>query len=251
MDKEIIYNNIESYLLGTMNSKAKAEFEDQLNNDEELRKELELHRAIQSELSEDVIDLSTKLSKLSTESKLQVTNKKPKSAKRLSLIIRYASLAAVFALGLIFLPKLFQPSLQADQIYASNYELYPMALNQRSNEPDNNSTELNIAIQSYLDKNYKDATIQFDGLYKLEKNDVYLLYKGSAQQASGELKDAIISYDEIIKKADAKYIQQALWYRALALLESGEVNLAKTAFESLGSSHYKNEEVKKILKALQ
>ena len=250
MENEAKYDNIEAYIQDTLSADERIKFEEELASNSELRKELELHKDLHGEFTSDVLDLRTKLSEITNQkSALKVV--KSKKVNTLSMIWKITSLAAVLVLGIIFLPNLFQDNLKADEIYASLYEPYPMALNQRSTSENETNTTLNEAIQSYLDKNYTSSSEKFQVMYELTNDDIYLLYKANALQANGQLELAIENYDLILQSNNPKYIEQAQWFKGLALIEKGDNSQALDLFKSVNSTHYQKHKIDQILKVLQ
>ncbi len=252
MDNEKTYELIEAYLDETMSVEERKSFEIQLQRDAELNETYLLHKALQEELNDDVLDLNSKLKAITSSSVTKKDgNKTKKPTKVLSLVLRYASLAAVLLLGIVFLPKMMSPSLEATEIYASYYETYPMALNQRSANGEALNSTLNKAIQAYLKQDFTSASNAFSEVYALDQNDIYLLYQASSQQAEGDLKGSIVTYDQIISNGDDQIVQQAIWYKALALIDLSRYDEASSLLSNIGDDHYKIEEAKKILEALK
>lgn len=245
MTEEKKFERIESYLQGKLSEDERSQFEQDLAKDQALKSELELHRSLHEEFTDDVLDLKSKLNSIASESPLKI--EKSDSKRGMPLVYKIISIAAIFLLAIIFLPNLLNPSMNQDEIYASYYEPYPMALNQRSTSEDQQNVILNNAIQSYLDGNYAEASKSFNTLYAEDPNDIYLLYQASSKQANNELSAAIDLYDQVIANGDSKYTEQATWYKGLALLENGNKVEAKKVFTSIDASHYKSEQVQKIL----
>ena len=250
MENENKYEIIEGYILGTLEKLEKENFEAQLSTDNDLRKEYLLQKSLHEEFSDDVMDLKSKLNDITSDkSPLSIVEDKP--TFNLIKYAKYISIAAVFALGIIMLPKLLNPSMDESQLYASYYEPYPMVLNQRSNIDDDTNIKLNDAIKSYLDLDYTNAISQFIDLHSSLNDDIYLLYKANALQADNKIREALTDYNIVIENSNPQYIEQAQWYKGLCLLELGEKEKALTFFKGLNEEHYKNSEIKLILETLK
>lgn len=250
MSKEKTYEKIEAYLDDELSSSDKLAFEKEIAEDSNLRNEVDLHKSLQSELSEDVLNLKEKLRNINSGAK-ETDKSSGKQAKILRLVMRSVAVAAILGLGIFFLPQLFNESIAPEGLYASYYEPYPMALNQRSADGSQETISLNEAVKNYTQKDYGKASIQFEELNKLEPDDVYLLYKANAEQAQGNLNEALNIYEGIIANGNEKYIQQAQWFKSLILINKGDLEEVKSFINSLSSEHYKSEELEQILKVLE
>lgn len=247
MKKEKTYQKIEDYLQGKLSESDIILFEKELEENKDLRVEFNLHKSIHEDMSSDVMSLKQKLDEIKV---LDSDNSKRSNPRILSFIIRYGSIAAVLILAVVFLPNILKSDLSPDVIYNNNYEVYAMALNQRSNTSIENNNVLNRAIQNYLDKDYSQASENFKIVYAMEADDLYLLYAGNSFQAEGDYNSAIEIFDGIIENGNPQIIQQAQWYKALCLIKLNDTKSASKFLESLGEDHYQEDKIRRILKNL-
>jgi tetratricopeptide (TPR) repeat protein len=247
MDKQQIYQRIEDYLQGNLSAEENEAFQKELKSNEDLRNELKLHKLIHEDLSADVLNLKEKISDIHLSESIK-SNKR--NSKIIRLVLRYSSIAAILILAIVFLPNILKSDLNPEAIYNDNYAAYEMALNQRSDTGIEENNLLNNGIQNYLDEEYDQALVTFQTLYEIEKNDIYLLYAGNAAQALEDYNNAIQFYDDIITNENKQLIEQAKWYKALSLIKLNNLEEAISLFQSLGDDHYRNKEIKSILKNL-
>ena len=120
-----------------------------------MKKDNKLDKVLASEFSEDVLDLKDKLNVITGKQ-----SSVKKKSKLLTLILPIVSIAAVFLLAIIFLPSLLDGN-STEKVYATYYEPYPMALNQRGDS----EQSLNDAINDYTSKKYESAAQKFKILY--------------------------------------------------------------------------------------
>jgi tetratricopeptide (TPR) repeat protein len=198
--------------------------------------EEKLERQLQAEFSEDMLDLKSKLKKVTAESE------GVKKTKVLRLILPILAIAASLTLAVMFLPQLFQ-STTSEGLYSAYYEPYPMALNQRGG----GEIQLNQAIVDYTGGRYAEASVKFNEIFEATNDAVYLLYHGSSEQALGNYIAAISIYDRVIKLNDERVSEQAGWYKVLALIALNKKEEADEILESFGQSHYKYKEAQEIL----
>lgn len=250
MEKETLYDQIEAYLHNEMDEAQKSAFELRIASDPELQQEIILHKDLEHDLSGDVVQLRKSLKEITEVDKKTLPNIK-NSAKIYNLIYRYAAIAAIFILGIVFLPKMFNPSTNLDTLYETYYESYPMALNQRSNDGSAETTKLNAAINNYLNQNYKEAASGFKKLYEDDQNSIYLLYQAHSLMADKAYEEAFSLYDIIMQENNPALYEQCLWYKGLALLQMNQKDDALAIYNSAKPSHYKYDEIQQIIRKIK
>jgi len=206
-----------------------------------MKDETNLDRILEAEFAEDTMDLKAKLQKIAGTQKTGLTETRKKSPLR--LILPALAVAAGLALAIVFLPQLLQDQ-TSDAVYASNYEPYPMVLNQRGGE----NIDLNEAIAHYSEENYMEAAKEFKTLFSNSGDYIQLLYAASAEQAGGNYQVAIDLYNQVLGSNEAKVIEQAGWYKALALIKMGKEEEGKELLRSFSQQHYKYSDAQKIAK---
>lgn len=202
-----------------------------------MKKESKLDKILALEFAEDTMDLKSKLAAITKEE----STKQKKSARR--LLMPALAVAASLVIAIVFLPSLFQGN-SKDDLYASYYEPYPMALNQRG-DGDN---DLNQAISMYTETKYEESAAKFKALYDSGNDNVHLLYAASSEQANGNYQKAVELYDQVIETQDAKVVEQAKWYKALALWAMGDKDNAEKILRTLPKNHYKYNQAQEMLK---
>ncbi|WP_235296961.1 tetratricopeptide repeat protein [Portibacter marinus] len=207
--------------------------------------ERKLDRQLEEEFASDVLDLRKKLDKIQSSEALVEKDNTKGSGKTLKLIFISLAVAASFALVSMLLPQLFTTS-STGEIYASNYEPYPMALNQRGDA----EKILNDAIAAYISQKYQVAADAFTELYSQNEDALYLLYAGNAYQASEQYNKALTAYDQVINSADARVVEQAQWYKGLTLLKLNRIDEVQKLFNEFEETHYKYDEAMNILAKL-
>ena len=136
-------------------------------------------------------------------------------------------------------------------MYGKYYETYPMSLNQRSLDEVEEVSDLNTAIQAYLDKDFELSSGLFDNLYRSNGQEVYLLYAANAYQANGDCKSAVERYERLIVNNNKNFVEQAQWYQALCFYKEQMPDLTIRLLENFRESHYKYEEAQKLLKKIK
>jgi tetratricopeptide (TPR) repeat protein len=201
-----------------------------------MNEETKLDKQLEAEFSTDMLELKSKLKKITSQ------KKEVKKGKLLRLILPIAAIAAGLILAIVFLPTLLQDT-SNDGLYSTYYEPYPMALNQRGD----GDQALNEAISAYGEKDYARASTIFEDLYGETQKGVYLLYQGSSLQAIEKYNEAIDIFDKVIGLNDAKITEQAQWYKVLALVKLDRKSEADQIIRTFKSSHYKFQEAQRML----
>jgi len=210
-----------------------------------MRDDTKFHERLEEELSEDVLDLRSKLGKITSDSIETENRAKNSGGKILRIVITGLSIAACFAIAAFFIPGLWGEASTSD-LYSAYYEPYPMALNQRGDA----EAELNKAISSYIAEEYGTSSEAFLSLYSGSNEAVHLLYAANAKLAAGNYDEAIKLYEKVLETGDQKVAEQAQWYQALALIKLDKIEEAKASFRSFDNEHYKYNDVQDMLEKL-
>ncbi|HFA48853.1 MAG TPA: hypothetical protein ENJ95_07540 [Bacteroidetes bacterium] len=238
---------IEKYIDGKMTAAERTAFKQALSADPELQHELTLERSAREVVKvAGRTALKKKLEQFESEIETPVRRIRP---------FRYwavaATVLALFTAGFWFFQNNKTP-VPAD-IFADHFEKYRNPILVRSGE---NITGNNweAAIEKYAAGEYAAAAILFQKSLN-EKNTIKYLahfYTGASLLAKpdADVEGAISAFDEVLK-SDNDYRQQAMWYKALALLKLDRVGEAKIVLQELEKiNDYKKEEVREILKGL-
>lgn len=242
-------NEIDDYLLGSLNDNEVDIFEEQLADNLNLRNELNLQSEINEAIQEDdVMNLRASLNDIVEEE--QKTNKQFKiiTGNKAKLIGAAASVAAVVSIGAF---TFNQKPTNFDAIYSNNYKPYDATGFVRSA-----TTSMDIAalgVDLYNQQNYKGAIEKFNAI--LDENEMHPMcnfYSGLSYQQLENYESAINFYSLVIQEKDNLYVEQAEWYMALCLLKTEEklkgVKLINDIAES--NSYYK-QNAKDLLKKIR
>lgn len=252
MNSEEKYTLIEKYLAEELEGKDLTTFEAQLQTDAELKEELTLHRQITDTLKgQKVHDLRNVLKEV--DQNWDDSSKKSKSAKIVKFNFRkILSVAAAIVLLFIGYQWFFNNDLSTQEIYASNFEPYPMLLDQRSIDEDGSpSITLNKAISFYSNKENAAATAAFQQLLESDpENIIYIFYLANSHLANQEAKKAVPYFEKIITLDDPSFVEQSRWYLALAYLQKNNKENAKAILEKIQKGQYHFREAQNILNNL-
>ena len=251
MNEEDTYERIEKYLNGALSSEEKKAFENELNNNNLLKEEVDLHREVAETLKgEKIHEFRNVLKKVDSE----WTTSQPKKNNVFSIRVKkMAALAATILLLVIAsYPFIFQGVDNSNEaLFADNFEPYKMILNQRSiSDNDAETALLNEAIIAYDNKNYKEASTAFQ---ELQSNNIDLIalrfYTGLSELGEGNSDNSINIFKEILDTPDHLFVEQSRWYLALAYLQKGDRDAAKLELDKIKKGQFKHKEAKIMLNA--
>jgi tetratricopeptide (TPR) repeat protein len=251
MNLEEKYTLIEKYLAEEMQGEELKNFEAQLQTDDKLKEELGLHRQVAETLKgEKVHELRNVLNDI--DENWNVSTKKD-SAKIVKFNFRrILTIAAAVALLVIGYQWLTNSNLPSEELYASNFETYPMLLNQRSAEENNASpVTYNNAITFYNKKEFTQAEAAFSKLLQDQPDNVsFQFYQANILLASQNAAAAIPIFQKIIDGNNPLFEEQARWYLSLAYLQLDQKGNAKALLEKIQDGQFKSKEASSILKQL-
>ncbi|MEL6923564.1 MAG: hypothetical protein AAFO94_05900, partial [Bacteroidota bacterium] len=195
MSPEEKYNNIERYLDGELNQTEQQQFEQALQSDTALREELDLHRELSETLrGERIHALRNVLKKTDASWQMPAVAPTSESGSGQAKVVRRPFrrwVAAAAAAVVLLMATLFWWSNDGAgprELYAANFESYPMTLNQRSTDANNDTQiQLNEAIAAYDQGDYASAEAGFADLAKAEPNNMaYQFYRAISQLGAGQ-----------------------------------------------------------------
>ncbi|MEO1516796.1 MAG: tetratricopeptide repeat protein [Bacteroidota bacterium] len=244
MEEEAMFDKIEAYLLGQLNEADKTAFDQQIQADKELAQEVQVQRLLLEQVETlGALDMKERLQGIQ-----QQVRKEEINHRRRYWI--FATAAAVLALLLyVFLG----PSLQntsTEQIYASHYEPYQLSFGSRAG---GNEQALIQAGSLYTQQRYEQALPLIEQLLESEPdNSRLLLAKGICYMESKDFGKALNTFQQLIDRNDSFYLQQALWYSALAHLQLGNAIDARKLLERMQGSteNFKKKESREILEVM-
>jgi len=239
---------IERYILESMSEEERLAFEERMTSDPALKKAYETTLVARQLIKEaGRLELRTTLETFENEVSDKVVTSRimPLWVKR---ILPIAALIVVF-IG-VYLFGNFNKTYSGDEVFSTYYEVYNPPSTVRN---DDGSKLLNweTAVDAYKNGDYKKAFTFFGTSEDVIPDYIKDFYLGvSALSAeSPNYEWAILSFDEVIA-TDNDYKQQALWYKALALLGKGESDTAMILFETIAEhgwyNHEKAAEIRKV-----
>jgi hypothetical protein len=88
-------------------------------------------------------------------------------------------------------------------------------------------------MREYNRKNYSDALKKLNTIDGAGTNPRVIFFKGICLLYTGSLKDSIQQLDIIIEDMNPSYYDEAIYYKAIALLRSGKEKAALTLLSNL------------------
>ncbi|WP_299898434.1 hypothetical protein [uncultured Aquimarina sp.] len=259
--------DIERYLNNEMTQEEVAAFLNKIDTDPEAKKLLSLYQEMHIVYDQNDWELSDKKT---TNQKVQQYEQFLRSDKgkeiassiksaeqsyfnekpfRLTKILKYVAVAAIFIAGL-FLVVEYNQGTNTEQLYATykNWDELP-SLTLRDQNSDLTEIE-----QQFRAENYEESLLLLN-TYVLnndqEVNPQLLMYKGISQLELHKNTAAIDSFTELLE-SNTLDADKAHWYLALSYLKNQDVEKAKTELELLleKPTNFKNKEAKELLSSL-
>ena len=209
---------IERFNAGEMDDAEKEWFRKELNNNEKLRKEVDLRRRTDTILkNQDVMNLRNKLNAIEKKRSVPLPARKP--GRRIN--IRYAAaIAGVVIIGSIAL--LSDRQLSSDEIIDRFYKPYEAESSLRSVELVKNQ-DYKLALEYYNINDYRNAAIYFEKVIENEPGNMHsTLLNGISNFEIQNYPKAEGSFSKVIDDNNNYYIDHAQWYLALCYIKTDE-----------------------------
>ena len=209
---------IERFNAGEMDDAEKEWFRKELNNNEKLRKEVDLRRRTDTILmNQDVMNLRNKLNAIEKKRSVPMPARKP--GRRIN--IRYAAaIAGVVIIGSIAL--LSDRQLSSDEIIDRFYKPYEAESSLRSVELVKNQ-DYKLALEYYNINDYRNAAIYFERVIENEPGNMHsTLLNGISNFEIQNYPEAEGSFSKVIDDNNNYYIDHAQWYLALCYIKTDE-----------------------------
>lgn len=239
---------IEKYNAGEMDDAEKQWFSKELNNNEKLRKEVDLRKRTDTILkNQDVMNLRNKLNAIEKKRSVFLPVKKP---VRLINIKYAAAIAGLVIIGGIAL--LTDRQLSSDEIIDRFYKPYEAASSLRSEEYINNQ-DYKLALEYYNINDYRNAAIYFEKVLKNDPGNMHsTLLDGISNFEIQNYPEAKGSFTKVIDDNNNYYIDHAQWYLALCYIRTDEKlkAIGQLAIIEKSRTIYRKE-AKKILRSLR
>lgn len=243
---------IERYLAGEMDEAEKKWFHKEIEDNENLRREVELRKRTDLILKEqDVMDLRMKLKSIEKSRMEASALEKPPAPKSRHLNMKYAAVVASFVIIGSF--ALFHNGkLTNDAIIEQYYKSYDAVTYSRSGESAENA-DYNLALEYYKIHDYRNAAVYFSKVLEDEPDNMQTaLLNGISNFENRNYPVAEGSFVKVIKDDNNLYIDYAQWYLALCYIQTNEKKKAVTQLTLIAKSEgiYKKD-ARKILRQLK
>lgn len=242
-DSNNIEARIEAYLLGELNPEDRTQFENEISNSAEMRKEVELQKAAYA------------ASQLYSESLLKGEMNSWDSSRGRTVKLFPLLAAAALVAGLIFgLWKLSEPARTAtpQELFAQHYEVYRPPILVRGD--DTTQTLFKAASEHYASGEFDKSAEMFEA-YLVEQDDIEArLYAGLSHLSDNPPKSAeAITHLKVAANAETPFQEQSQWYLALAHLHGSNTAVSMELLSRIANSesHYKKVAAKRLLKQIK
>lgn len=241
---EEIYDKIEAYLNKTMNETELIDFEQQLENSEELRAEVDLFQRIDTVMyDKDALNLQKTMDEIGASFFLPEETEVADNAPRIGAWSRQkwtiAASFLVFVVSALLIWQI-QPNSSAsnEELFAQYYETYDLNRNVRGNG-DSSNAALKAGIQQYKSKDFAAAVQTFLPLATAQpQNDIAIFSLANAyfNQNPPKLDLAKQQFKKITDANATVYVPKAQWYLALIALKKGNLEQAEKLLKKVVAS---------------
>ena len=268
--EEIVYKQIELFLSGQMSQEAAIQFEKLIEENDALKSEVALYKAINlhfgeqelNEVSSTSYKEKLRMYRMSAEGKAdeerllkirtsyhnKSTEETTQTSKnKVIYFIVSAAAIVVFALGIF----MFQGEMSNQDLYASYYSSKELpSFTDRSSAE---SSTLQLAIANFNDAKYAASLEYFNQYIKAQENvnPLVYIYTGLIASENENLEEAINQF-EMLENLPIEDSSRALWYKALIYLKFEKASKAREILTKIvaDSSNYKYKEAKELLTKL-
>ncbi|MEM7103279.1 MAG: tetratricopeptide repeat protein [Bacteroidota bacterium] len=219
-----LFETIEKYLFGEMDTVAKADFENQIAADILLAEKVEEFKILFAGAEAAV--LKGKMDEFHAE----MVPTSSEARIRTMPVLRYmvaASVALLIALGGWWMFSQNDPN---EQLFTQFFEPDPglpttMGINE--------AYEFNRGMVDYKSENYEAAILKWTPLQKVHPaNDTLGFFMGVSLLATGDVEKAIPFLQTVIDKENSTFRNDALWYQGLSYLRQDNIVEARRLIEA-------------------
>ena len=242
MEREQLYEQIESYLSGDMDGKASRAFEARLEADPELKRQVELHREIAAALADrEEIRLENTLREIANgtlgpaNAQTEPEPKPPPNLFARFPVARYlaaAGIALLVGVGIWWAISSVLSTPSSQHLYLAYYEPYP-APSYLRDDPGQDLNPRDQAFQTYMKGDYEQATQLFTKLLETGEDLQVRFLLGVSELENGNTEKARNHFWKVIEDGKNLYVTQARWYTALAYLKEEQPGSAEPILEDL------------------
>jgi tetratricopeptide (TPR) repeat protein len=259
VNKNLKMNNTEQvicYLDGELNEVELIDFEELLKHNPDLYEDLNFVKDVERSFKDRCFEEFIK--SLHKAHQNFIENCKPLKGKVRLLITGYKKLYKVAVVILILITTLFSLIYKSSLHHARNEKLFaqyfwPYQGDVTSRSGEDIISSLQMAFQSYKNRQYQEAIGYFDKIQDL--NNTAIFYKGISCMECGDFNSALNCFNQVTNNPTGLYYAQARWYVALTWLKLNKPENAKIHLEWLlqhkQSYHYYGVLASDVLKELQ
>ena len=213
---------IDEYALGRLNREESEKVEKAVSEDAELAKDLKMEEeVVQAATLHGQDQLRQRLKTIFDEAKKE-EQKKQKPSYSIGF---YLGMAAAIAAIVLFVYLLMGSKVNTEAIYATYYEPYPSSFVTRNNE---NEAKLLKANELYDKGNYEEAIPLLEELSTTRAEDGQMrLALGICYLEANRIDEAQNILQSIRADGVILYKDLAVWYLALSLIKTGDIDSAK------------------------
>ena len=225
-------NNIrtlmDKYVLDSLTKEEIKQLEREKSNNPNLETELEEHldiyKGIQYAADLELLQMVKNIHAEEIGSLRRKKNQNPK--KKIGLVLLIIGILSLLFYGLWIK---MNPSASPKQIYASHYSLYMPSLNVRGA---NSEAIVEQFDRFYKKKAFKEAFDFIQPYLGNSSNEIKLVAAICAIE-DNQINQSITILDDIISTEDYFFIDQARWYKAMALLKDNRLLEVKSVLQQL------------------
>lgn len=232
---------IENYIEGRLSSSEKQLFEQALQTNVQLQKEvIRKKETIQVAKEMAEVLLSDRIKKIVQE-EMAVVDMTPKVARRRWLYVISAAAAAVLLLVVTYF-SFFQTTSKHKELFAQHFEPYEISIPRSSTQTV--SFNFEEGIKAYHNENYPLALSHFKPILKTDI--IASLAAGICYLEIGAYQEAILQFQSLNQTI---YKNQGLWYEGLTYLKMNDINNSKRVLQQLIKDHKEKPDTMYIKKA--
>jgi tetratricopeptide (TPR) repeat protein len=238
---------IERYNAGEMDDAEKQWFIKELNENEKLRKEVELRRKTDAILrNQDVMNLRKKLIALEKKRETPLPSNKP--GRHINIKYAAAIVGFVVISGIALLSN---RQLSSNEILDRFYKPYEATSSLRSEEMIKNQ-DYKLALEYYNIHDYRNAAIYFNKVLENDPGNMHSeLLNGISNFENQNYPEAKGSFSKVIADNNNYYIDHAQWYLALCYIKTEEKQKAIDQLAIIEKSRtIYRKDARKILRSL-
>lgn len=248
---------IERYLDGTLNEEDRRKVEERAGRDPGFHELIRLHREVNESIRDnDLFELNQLIKKVSEQyftSSDYLLNEQAVQPRNFlyRYFLRIAVMLIFLASGGIILKMTLFNSTSSVKLYHKYYTVYNADVVFRSAQPE--VSEQDKAILCYDQGKYADALQLLTTIIQNDPHNMQaLFYRGLACLETGNTDCAVTSFREIPDNWNSPYSEHRNWYLALAMLKSDNPTAAADVLREISAANgYYHKQAEQILRKLK